>query len=97
MRSPRGRNRTPDPTEMAQASGQDRVEQDGGVAILPGAGAVPPPCQCARHGASLPVLPWRTGSTARPSSCRDFPTARPENHRWRASGCLSRVQGCLHL
>ena len=50
MRSTRGRNRTSDATEMAHASGQDWVEQDGCVAILPCAGAVPPPGQCARHG-----------------------------------------------
>ena len=54
MRSVRGRNRTPHSTEMAQASGQDWVEQDSGPAVLPRAGAVPPPCQCARHGAARP-------------------------------------------
>jgi hypothetical protein len=49
MRSIRRRNRTSDSPEMAQTSGQDGVEQDGGVAILPLAGAVPPPCECAHH------------------------------------------------
>ena len=57
MRSVQGRNRTPDSTEMAQASGQDWVEQDSGPAVLPRAGAVPPPCQCARHGAAPHARP----------------------------------------
>ena len=46
----RGRHRTAYPTEMAQASGQNRVEQDGGVTVLPGAGAVPPPGERGCHG-----------------------------------------------
>ena len=50
MCSVRGRHRTAHPTEMAKASGQNRVEQYGGVTVLPGAGAVPPPCQRGRHG-----------------------------------------------
>jgi len=50
MCSVRGRHRTAHPTEMAKASGQYRVEQDRGVTVLPGAGAVPPPCQRGRHG-----------------------------------------------
>jgi hypothetical protein len=54
MRSVRGRNWTPNSTEMAEASGQDWVEQDGGPAVPPRAGAVPPPCQGARHGATCP-------------------------------------------
>ena len=49
MRSVGGRNWTPNATEMAQASGQDWVEQDSGLAILPGAGAVPHH-QSARRG-----------------------------------------------
>jgi hypothetical protein len=43
MRSLRRRNRPPNTTEMAQASSQDRIEQRRGAAILPRAGAVPPP------------------------------------------------------
>jgi hypothetical protein len=37
---------------MAKPRGQDWVKQDGGAAILPGAGAVPPPRQRARHGSA---------------------------------------------
>ncbi len=51
IRSVRGRNRTTDSTEMAESGGQDWVKQHGGIAVLPRAGAVPPPCQCARHNA----------------------------------------------
>jgi hypothetical protein len=51
-RSLRWRNRTADPTKMAEASGQDGVEQDGRIAVPPCAGAVAPPRECARHGAA---------------------------------------------
>ena len=56
MRSLQRRHWTAYPTEMAQASGQNRVEEDSGVTVLPGAGAVPPPCRCGRHG--MPVKDW---------------------------------------
>ena len=69
----RGRNWTPDSTEMAEASGQDWVEQDCGAAVLPRAGAVPPPCQCARHGTAYPpdrVELVRRLVRSQPTSCR---------------------------
>ena len=44
------RHGTAYPTKVAQASGQNRVEDDDGIALLPGAGAVPPPGRCGRHG-----------------------------------------------
>jgi hypothetical protein len=43
VRSLRRGNRPPNSTEMAQACSQDGVEQGRGAAILPRAGAVPPP------------------------------------------------------
>ena len=55
MRSVGGRNWTPNATEMAQASGQDWVEQDSGLAILPGAEAVAPPSICPPWHACLAV------------------------------------------
>jgi hypothetical protein len=45
-------NRTPHSAQMAEASGQDRVEQDAGPGVPPRAGAVSPPGQRARHGAA---------------------------------------------
>ena len=54
MPSIRGRNWTPNSTEMAEARGQYRVEQNGSPVVLPRAAAVPPPCQAARHGTTYP-------------------------------------------
>jgi hypothetical protein len=56
MCSVRGRQWTTHSTEMAEASGQDRVEQYGGVPVLPGAGAVPPPRHRGGHGAGSMAL-----------------------------------------
>ena len=44
-----GRSLTSDSTEMADPGRQDGVEQEGCAVILPGHGAVPPPCHCAAH------------------------------------------------
>jgi hypothetical protein len=51
-----GRNRTPNAPEMAQPSGQDGIEQDSCIAVPPGARAVPPPRECAGHGARCSLL-----------------------------------------
>lgn len=60
-----GRDRTPDATQMAEASGENRIAQNGGAAIHPRACAVPPPGQCPRHGGAAI---WIDGAGARLSS-----------------------------
>jgi hypothetical protein len=52
-----GRGLASDSTEMADTGGQDGVEQEGCAAILPGDGAVPPPCHRAAHGVPAPRDP----------------------------------------
>ena len=76
---------------MAQASGQDRVEQDGGVAVLPGAGAVSPPGQRGRHGAGCPSSVG-TGWTAGPERRHD--SAQHRNIVERTT--TLKPEGCLH-
>jgi hypothetical protein len=73
MRSVPGRNRTTHSTEMAKASGQDRVEHDSGPAVLPRNGAVPPPCQRSRHGGASPPIDLeliRQWTPSEPMDCR---------------------------
>ena len=50
------------------------VEQDGGPAVLPPAGAVAPPCQGARHGAPCPPTC--------PDLIRRWVRSRPTGSRW---------------
>jgi hypothetical protein len=69
----RGRNWTPNSTEMAEARGQNRVEQNGSPAVLPRAGAVPPPRQGARHGTTCPPTHlelMRRWVRSQPPGCR---------------------------
>jgi hypothetical protein len=51
-----GRHRTANPTEMAQASRQDGIEEDSRIAVPPRSRAVPPPRECAGHGALCSLL-----------------------------------------
>jgi hypothetical protein len=73
MRSARGRNWTTYSTEMAEAGSQDWIEDDCGLSVLPRAGAVPPPRQCARHGATCPPTRLeliRQWVSSQPTGCR---------------------------
>jgi hypothetical protein len=51
-----GRNRTANPTEMAQPSRQDGIEEDSRIAVPPRSRAVSPPRECAGHGALCSLL-----------------------------------------
>lgn len=51
------RSLTSDSTEMADAGGQDGIEQEGCPVILPRNSAVSPPCHRAAHGVAAPRDP----------------------------------------
>jgi hypothetical protein len=55
-RSVPGRNRTANPTQMAQPSRQDGIEEDSRIAVPPRGRAVPPPRECAGHSALCSLL-----------------------------------------
>jgi hypothetical protein len=92
--SVRGRNRAADPTEMAQPSGQDGVEKDGRIAVPPRASAVPPPRECARHGAACSLLQSSSSGIGldHHHRCRCITVVAQVHRRWGAGSGWSNLQ-----